>query len=218
MQPTPGQLRPPRKESHENLPHPSDDFQFRNHRQLPYQGGSPTENWHQGAKRESPSFQGGIQKRRKPSGTSTPVLHQEQLSNYQHPTNSSFQNTSSQSYQTSSNTSQYDYYNGFPQQLPPPSSFAHQAPRTTITSQPSAGPTGSGYIPTEDEEFLLHLRDDRDPKPDWKKTAAEYNARTGKNFKVPALQMKYSRLKERLREWTEKDVRTCYIPWPIIYF
>ena len=66
----------------------------------------------------------------------------------------------------------------------------------------------SQYMINEDEGLLLHLRDEREPKPDWKKTAAEFNERTGKSYRVPALQMRYQRLKERLRPWTEKDVST----------
>lgn len=66
----------------------------------------------------------------------------------------------------------------------------------------------SQYKTNEEERLLLHLRDERDPKPDWKKTAAEFNERMGKNFRVPALQMRYQRLRERLRPWTEKDVST----------
>lgn len=61
-------------------------------------------------------------------------------------------------------------------------------------------------VMTEEEVFLLHLRNDREPKPDWKTTMNEFNDHTGKNFRIPALQMRYSRLKERLRVWSEKDV------------
>ncbi|ELR10333.1 hypothetical protein GMDG_04715 [Pseudogymnoascus destructans 20631-21] len=46
----------------------------------------------------------------------------------------------------------------------------------------------------EEEEFLIHLRDEREPKPDWKTTMAEFNEHTGKNYRIPALQMRYSRL------------------------
>lgn len=59
---------------------------------------------------------------------------------------------------------------------------------------------------TEEEEFLLHLREQREPRPDWKTTVIEFNNHTGKSFQIPALQMRYSRLKERIRPWTEKDV------------
>lgn len=78
-----------------------------------------------------------------------------------------------------------------------------QSQRAPLNSQVSH------YIPTDEENLLLHIRDEREPKPDWKKTAAEFNEKMGKNFRVPALQMRYSRLKERLRVWTEKDVSTA---------
>ncbi|KFY06054.1 hypothetical protein V492_08167, partial [Pseudogymnoascus sp. VKM F-4246] len=76
--------------------------------------------------------------------------------------------------------------------------------------QSSFKPLGSNEesqaVLTEDEQCLLHLRGERDPKPDWKTTVEEFNKFTGKDFKIPALQMRYSRLKERLRVWSEKDI------------
>ena len=76
-------------------------------------------------------------------------------------------------------------------------------------NQPRYAPLGNRpvhAVVSEEEEFLLYLRDVRDPKPDWKKTMIEFNEKMGKNYRIPALQMRYSRLKERLRIWTEKDV------------
>lgn len=76
-------------------------------------------------------------------------------------------------------------------------------------SQPRFKQLGNNSDPqvlTEEESFLLHLREQREPRPDWKTTVIEFNNHTGKSFQIPALQMRYSRLKERIRPWTEKDV------------
>ncbi len=59
---------------------------------------------------------------------------------------------------------------------------------------------------TDEEQLLLDLREKHDPKPDWKTTVKMFNERTGKNHKVPALQMKFTRLKEKMREWTTQDL------------
>ncbi|KFZ13807.1 hypothetical protein V502_06428 [Pseudogymnoascus sp. VKM F-4520 (FW-2644)] len=71
-------------------------------------------------------------------------------------------------------------------------------------------PLGNNQDPqtvlTEEEKFLIHLRNEREPKPDWNTTMIEFNEHTGKKFRIPALQMRYSRLKERLRVWSEKDI------------
>lgn len=71
-------------------------------------------------------------------------------------------------------------------------------------------PLGNNQDPqtvlTEEEKFLIYLRNEREPKPDWNTTMIEFNEHTGKKFRIPALQMRYSRLKERLRVWSEKDV------------
>ncbi|KFY74767.1 hypothetical protein V499_05232 [Pseudogymnoascus sp. VKM F-103] len=73
--------------------------------------------------------------------------------------------------------------------------------------KPLAGNTQSPQpVMTEEEEFLIHLRKDREPKPDWKTTVEEFKAHTGKEFRIPALQMRYSRLNERLRVWSAKDI------------
>ncbi|OBT70091.1 hypothetical protein VE03_00630 [Pseudogymnoascus sp. 23342-1-I1] len=77
-------------------------------------------------------------------------------------------------------------------------------------SQSRFKPLGNNQEPqtvmTEEEEFLMHLRNGREPKPDWKTTVEAFNKHTGKEFKIPALQMRYSRLKERQRVWSEKDI------------
>ncbi|KAI9830308.1 MAG: hypothetical protein M1826_004919 [Phylliscum demangeonii] len=65
----------------------------------------------------------------------------------------------------------------------------------------------------EDERRLLELREHL---PQWKDIAREYGHQTGKEVKVPALQMKLKRLHERLRSWTDDEVlalRKAYDAW-----
>lgn len=93
-----------------------------------------------------------------------------------------------------------------------PSTDAMAMPSNAVFqgSQSRYKPLGNNEDPqtamTEEEEFLMHLRNGQEPKPDWKTTVEEFNNHTGKKFKIPALQMRYSRLKERQRVWSEKDV------------
>lgn len=53
------------------------------------------------------------------------------------------------------------------------------------------------------EQILMELAEEGLP---WKEIAARFYERTGKNMKVPALQMRLKRLRERLRKWTETEV------------
>lgn len=85
-----------------------------------------------------------------------------------------------------------------------PSNIAHRGSQSRF--KPLGNTQEQQAVMTEEEEFLIHLRNGREPKPDWKTTMTEFNEHTGKNFLIPALQMRYSRLKERLRVWSEKDV------------
>lgn len=58
---------------------------------------------------------------------------------------------------------------------------------------------------TFDEQVLMQLTEvDRLP---WKEVMVRFRERTGKNMKVPALQMRKKRLVERLRVWTPSDER-----------
>jgi hypothetical protein len=55
-----------------------------------------------------------------------------------------------------------------------------------------------------DETVLMQLTEvDRLP---WKEVVVKFREKTGKNMKVPALQMRKKRLVERLRVWTPSDV------------
>ncbi|KAH8813091.1 hypothetical protein F5884DRAFT_671046 [Xylogone sp. PMI_703] len=57
----------------------------------------------------------------------------------------------------------------------------------------------SGEVKRE-EQILLQLAEEGLP---WKEIAVRFYETTGKNMKVPALQMRLKRLRERLRKWTE---------------
>lgn len=56
----------------------------------------------------------------------------------------------------------------------------------------------------DDDRLLLQLKDDQSLP--WKDIAARFQTETGKVHMIPALQMRYKRLKERLQVWTEPDV------------
>ena len=58
---------------------------------------------------------------------------------------------------------------------------------------------------TEEDKLLLKLKEE-DSKP-WKDIAARFQSELGKQYQIPALQMRLKRLRERMRTWTEVDVR-----------
>ncbi|KAJ8066694.1 hypothetical protein OCU04_005736 [Sclerotinia nivalis] len=66
--------------------------------------------------------------------------------------------------------------------------------------------------PINHEEQVLMQLSDVDGLP-WKEIAKEFNARTGKSMKVPALQMRKKRLCERLRIWTDCEERALTLAW-----
>ena len=57
---------------------------------------------------------------------------------------------------------------------------------------------------SEEEQLLLKLK--HEESLPWKDIAREFETRLGRSYQVPALQMRYKRLRERLRTWTEDDV------------
>ena len=57
----------------------------------------------------------------------------------------------------------------------------------------------------EVDRLLLSLRDDQSLS--WKDITEKFNTETGQDYKIPALQMRYKRLKEKLQTWTEKDIK-----------
>lgn len=56
----------------------------------------------------------------------------------------------------------------------------------------------------EEDKLLLQLKDEQQLA--WKDIATKFQSETGKAYMIPALQMRYKRLKERLQVWTEADV------------
>lgn len=101
-------------------------------------------------------------------------------------------------------------------QLPPLSNQIGQLPEPqhVQSRQSSSGikyqAGGMGYPLNESENLLLKLRS-QEPALDWKKTAAEFNRIMRSDKKVPALQMQCTRAKEKLKQWSEKDV--SHIPF-----
>jgi len=57
----------------------------------------------------------------------------------------------------------------------------------------------------EEEQLLLKLKEEENLP--WKDIAVRFQTDLGKSYQVPALQMRFKRLRERMRTWTEIDVR-----------
>lgn len=57
---------------------------------------------------------------------------------------------------------------------------------------------------SEEEQLLIQLKQDQNLP--WKEIAKEFEDRFGRPFQVPALQMRFKRLRERLRHWTNQDI------------
>ena len=57
----------------------------------------------------------------------------------------------------------------------------------------------------EEEQLLLRLKEEENLP--WKDIAIRFQTELGKSYQVPALQMRFKRLRERMRSWTETDVR-----------
>lgn len=56
----------------------------------------------------------------------------------------------------------------------------------------------------EEEQLLLKLKEEENLP--WKDIAIRFQTELGKSYQVPALQMRFKRLRERMRTWTETDV------------
>lgn len=56
----------------------------------------------------------------------------------------------------------------------------------------------------EEEQLLLKLKEEENLP--WKDIAVRFQTELGKSYQVPALQMRFKRLRERMRTWTETDV------------
>ncbi|KAL0256569.1 hypothetical protein SLS55_008964 [Diplodia seriata] len=75
---------------------------------------------------------------------------------------------------------------------------------TSIKRRKSSGSTGLQELGEEDK-LLLKLKDE-ETLP-WKDIAARFQTDLGKTYQIPALQMRLKRLRERLRVWTDSDVK-----------
>ncbi|KAL6707025.1 hypothetical protein ACN47E_004975 [Coniothyrium glycines] len=65
--------------------------------------------------------------------------------------------------------------------------------------------TSGRFELSEEDKLLLQLKDEE--LMPWKDIAARFQADLGKSYQIPALQMRLKRLRERMRVWTETDVR-----------
>jgi hypothetical protein len=64
---------------------------------------------------------------------------------------------------------------------------------------------------TEADKLLLHLKDIKEEeKWDWKEITTKFNEITKGDHKVAALQMRHTRLVERMRIWTDTEVHSLY--------
>jgi len=66
-------------------------------------------------------------------------------------------------------------------------------------------PSQSGPVELNEEEQLLLKLKEEENLP-WKDIAVRFQTDLGKSYQVPALQMRFKRLRERMRTWTETDV------------
>ena len=65
---------------------------------------------------------------------------------------------------------------------------------------------GSAHLDLSEEDRLLLQLKEEECMP-WKDIAARFQSDLGKTYQIPALQMRLKRLRERMRVWTEADVR-----------
>ncbi|KAF1968033.1 hypothetical protein BU23DRAFT_541840 [Bimuria novae-zelandiae CBS 107.79] len=57
----------------------------------------------------------------------------------------------------------------------------------------------------EEDRLLIQLKDEESMP--WKDIAARFQSDLGKTYQIPALQMRLKRLRERMRVWTEPDIK-----------
>lgn len=57
----------------------------------------------------------------------------------------------------------------------------------------------------EEDRLLIQLKDEESMP--WKDIAARFQSDLGKTYQIPALQMRLKRLRERMRVWTDTDVK-----------
>ena len=78
-------------------------------------------------------------------------------------------------------------------------------------------PSQAGPIELNEEEQLLLKLKEEENLP-WKDIAVRFQTDLGKSYQVPALQMRFKRLRERMRTWTETDVcHSISLSHPIVW-
>lgn len=76
-------------------------------------------------------------------------------------------------------------------------------------------PSQTGPVELNEEEQLLLKLKEEENLP-WKDIAVRFRTDLGKTYHVPALQMRFKRLRERMRTWTETDVcRFVFFCWTL---
>ena len=78
--------------------------------------------------------------------------------------------------------------------------FAEYSQRKRKRAPSNAGPVELN----EEEQLLLKLKEEENLP--WKDIAIRFQSDLGKSYQVPALQMRFKRLRERMRTWTDTDV------------
>ena len=71
-------------------------------------------------------------------------------------------------------------------------------------------PSNAGPVELNEEEQLLLKLKEEENLP-WKDIATRFQTELGKSYQVPALQMRFKRLRERMRVWTDVDVSTYFL-------
>lgn len=79
----------------------------------------------------------------------------------------------------------------------------HSASGTQRKRKRAVSSTGPVEL-NEEESLLLKLKEEENLP--WKDIAARFQSDLGKTYQVPALQMRFKRLRERMRAWNDNDV------------
>ena len=87
--------------------------------------------------------------------------------------------------------------------------FAEYSQRKRKRAPSNAGPVELN----EEEQLLLKLKEEENLP--WKDIATRFQTDLGKSYQVPALQMRFKRLRERMRTWTDTDVR-AFLIFPLL--
>ncbi|KAI8932462.1 hypothetical protein NX059_010647 [Plenodomus lindquistii] len=80
-----------------------------------------------------------------------------------------------------------------------------EIPEESKRRKRSDSTTSAQFELSEEDKLLLQLKEE-DSMP-WKDIAARFQSDLGKTYQIPALQMRLKRLRERMRVWTETDVK-----------